>query len=889
MRSIFLLILLITPALALNIQVSGDCVNQKIFISTDEPSLLILRMNYGVPIYTSTFEGQAVFVPKITGELLITAISEKEEASKVVRIRECMATGGVKIYANILPAGSFDEQGKEINWRTAYGALKKACEILGYSYTPKLTDWGIFVDCVRDVCTGSLGETSGWMYWVNYPNKPMPGIPATDYQVYPNDEILWYFSRSMDEKPEDSPYSLRIYLGPNYEITVNVKWETNLPPVADFDFSPSVPYAGQEVVFNASKSFALSGKKIVEYLWEIEGKELRGEVIVYKFEREGEYEVKLTVFDDEGLHDSVVKLIKVAKAEEHGNFTVEGERVIDLGFGVLKIRAEKAIVSLKNESCRFPYYDVKLCFSLWSNESISAVLESNESFEIFNFAKDRWVSVEEEDGKFKANISIGKFAVLTPWKDFPLDEKDERIRTALEYLRSLQRDDGGFGEEKSLFSATCWAIMAIVSANENLEEWKKDGKSPVDYLRENIKEEIGKMGTADIARAILAIVYAGEDPRNFEGFDLVKMLKERVKDNGQIGDYVYTTIWGALALKSAGEDVSNSIEWLKSVQNPDGGFPWIEGEESDCDDTSAAIQLLAIAKEHQTLNRAIEYLKTCQNPDGGIKYFGESASNSASDSWAIQALIAGGENPINFKRNNLSVVDHLLSLQSKEGYFKYTAYEVSNPGYMTASAVMALLGKFHPIKSLPVYTTTLTVENRTTLTMPIEIFSETGIDELSLIAEGVENLTFRIERLREVPEGISLDNAVLYLSIDLTPSNVSGYIKFAVPKDEKSYILMKFDGNNWIRLKTEFLGCDESYRYYQAYTPSFSYFALVEEKNVSLIQSTTPLETTAFITQTPTTPEPFKESAETTEGFELFIAIIAVIAFLILVTYRLRR
>ncbi|MEM0330859.1 MAG: prenyltransferase, partial [Archaeoglobaceae archaeon] len=47
-----------------------------------------------------------------------------------------------------------------------------------------------------------------------------------------------------------------------------------------------------------------------------------------------------------------------------------------------------------------------------------------------------------------------------------------------------------------------------------------------------------------------------------------------------------------------------------------------------------------------------------------------------------------------------SVVDHLLSLQVEKGYFKYTAYASDNPGYMTASAIMALLGKPFPIKPL---------------------------------------------------------------------------------------------------------------------------------------------------------------------------------------------
>ncbi|MEM4508499.1 MAG: prenyltransferase, partial [Archaeoglobaceae archaeon] len=93
MRIILALLLLLTPAFALSIQTSGDCVNKEVYIYTDQPSFLILRMNYGVPIYAnSTPQQPAVFIPRITGDLLITAISDAGEASKVIRIRECKAT-----------------------------------------------------------------------------------------------------------------------------------------------------------------------------------------------------------------------------------------------------------------------------------------------------------------------------------------------------------------------------------------------------------------------------------------------------------------------------------------------------------------------------------------------------------------------------------------------------------------------------------------------------------------------------------------------------------------------------------------------------------------------------------------------------------------------------
>jgi hypothetical protein len=244
--------------------------------------------------------------------------------------------------------------------------------------------------------------------------------------------------------------------------------------------------------------------------------------------------------------------------------------------------------------------------------------------------------------------------------------------------------------------------MALVAAKQDPHSWVKNA-SPIDYIRNNLNESLGKMGTADYARTILALIASNENPENFSGIDLVSMLKSKVKPDGQIGDFIYTTIWGIIALKACNEDVTKSVEWLKQQQNADGGFAWAVGEESDYDDTAAAIQALMAAgepRDSEVTRRALDYLKTGQNADGGFRYFGSSASNAASDAWVIQALVAAGENPLEWRRNNISVVEHLLSLQTEEGYFNYTSIQTSNPGYMTICAIMALLGKYHPIKVL---------------------------------------------------------------------------------------------------------------------------------------------------------------------------------------------
>jgi|Deesub1362A_J573_1020465.scaffolds.fasta_scaffold00405_30 prenyltransferase beta subunit len=287
--------------------------------------------------------------------------------------------------------------------------------------------------------------------------------------------------------------------------------------------------------------------------------------------------------------------------------------------------------------------------------------------------------------------------------EFPLSIYDSRIIRALSYLKSLQQENGGFANpsEEATLAKTSWVVMTMVAAKQNPKWWKKDNTSAIDYIGRELKNQIKYMGTADYARMILALYAVGKDPRSFGGVDLVDFLKSKVKDSGQIGDFTYTTIWGLMALKVSGEDVSKTVKWLINQQNDDGGFGWAPEQPSDYDDTAAAIQALVasnVSCDSDTIRKAFEYLKTGQNDDGGFRYFGNSSSNAASDSWIIQAIVACNGNPLEWEKNNRSVVDHLLSLQQPDGSFNYTTYQKSNPGYMTASAIMSLLGKPFPIK-----------------------------------------------------------------------------------------------------------------------------------------------------------------------------------------------
>ena len=264
---------------------------------------------------------------------------------------------------------------------------------------------------------------------------------------------------------------------------------------------------------------------------------------------------------------------------------------------------------------------------------------------------------------------------------FPLNTSDEEVAEALDYLHSCQRETGGFAEadRETNPGTSFYATMAIVAAGEDPEEWTVNGTSAADYWTSG---EAKSDGTAEIARMVTLIVALGEDPRDFAGTDYLAQVQERMGADGHFGDHTYTHYWGMFALAAAGENTSLSAEWLKSQQNDDGGFGWTPGVESDPDDTAASIMALNAAgdpADSATVRDALAYLDGVQMDDGGFNFGGTSTSNVASDAWVIQALTTAGEDPESWETNGTSVVGHLLSLRTDEGWFRWTEGITDNP------------------------------------------------------------------------------------------------------------------------------------------------------------------------------------------------------------------
>lgn len=184
------------------------------------------------------------------------------------------------------------------------------------------------------------------------------------------------------------------------------------------------------------------------------------------------------------------------------------------------------------------------------------------------------------------------------------------------------------------------------------------------------------------------------------------------------GDPKYDGVWrqslALLALDAAGAVPSpKAVDWLKDQQCEDGSFTAYRAKPgaacdtkktpADTNATAAAVQALAaVGGEKAAVGKSVDWLRSVQNKDGGWGYNPGGPSDANSVSVVVGALSAAGERPEKTTQGGKSPYDALRSFQlgcdakaDERGAFAYQPGkdgELAANADATAAAVLAGLG-----------------------------------------------------------------------------------------------------------------------------------------------------------------------------------------------------
>lgn len=284
---------------------------------------------------------------------------------------------------------------------------------------------------------------------------------------------------------------------------------------------------------------------------------------------------------------------------------------------------------------------------------------------------------------------------------------------AVTWLQGQQRADGGFGLEQSTVSDTAEAVFALAAAGVSLDEVAVEGVTPVDYLTANAKQA-GGVGAQ--AKAALALIAAGADPADVEGTNLVTAIVDAMDDQGSFGGDTATfteSAYAVLALAGAEQEVpAAAVDWLAAHQAPNGAWAWngsLEDADTDSNTTGVVLQALlaaGVSADDASVVAGIEYLRAIQNEDGGFPYQKPSEwgtdTDANSTAMALMALTAAGADLSEWvTEEGMGPADALAALQNDSGAFAWQAAVPDDNLFATCQAVPALAGQYYPIAASP--------------------------------------------------------------------------------------------------------------------------------------------------------------------------------------------
>ncbi len=288
----------------------------------------------------------------------------------------------------------------------------------------------------------------------------------------------------------------------------------------------------------------------------------------------------------------------------------------------------------------------------------------------------------------------------------------DSARRGAAYIVARQAPSGAFFRADEAANAVAEEIAALAAAGVT----GRPVERALAYVARHGPEDANRRG-AYAGRIVMGIVAGGRNPRNFGGTDYVGRLSAFYSpvtgsyDNANPGEFppsLYADALAALGMIAAGEPLeAGALGNFRSNVCADGGYGHARAcaEGPDVDTTALVIAVLRAAGVPAGDSGVVsgrQYLIDAGNPDGGFGYAGGAQTNANSTALALSAIAALGEQPRastwQQSRPSANPLDALLGLQEGAGGFRYTATNDAANDYATVQAVVGAAGTPYPVR-----------------------------------------------------------------------------------------------------------------------------------------------------------------------------------------------
>jgi squalene-hopene/tetraprenyl-beta-curcumene cyclase len=287
--------------------------------------------------------------------------------------------------------------------------------------------------------------------------------------------------------------------------------------------------------------------------------------------------------------------------------------------------------------------------------------------------------VQAPNGSFEESVMMNSFVVIGLTAG-GIAEASDIVQSSVHYTLNQQREDGSWPLDRDLeVSSTDTAIIALGGLGYDLRQ-PRFQRAKEWLLANQIREPFFATGAPgggwawampggwpdidDTSYALIGLAAFGLDSQHPQMQECTTWLLAMQNKNGSWSTFVknsnmpfdqpcpYVTahvlsgLWATGLFTANSKPVQRAIDWLQSVQRPDGSFPAIWFRNYSC---ATALVLEAMAEyslvKTPLARQCLDWLLANQNLGGSWGGYREQPGTAEETSWAISALLLAGLSP----------------------------------------------------------------------------------------------------------------------------------------------------------------------------------------------------------------------------------------------------